>query len=272
MALKIPCSSLSKKICGSLPRKIRIVAACALACVWMQSPVALAQHGTPVGGGHTGGGHPAAGGHASGGPVSAPHVIPPRAVIPPAARVPISHPPISHSPVVFGPRAGFGQRPIFIRHRVFLRPPFFGFRGVFYPAWWLNCGPAWSWGFGCDWQVPDYGTEYYVPPPAPIYEYPVYEYYGGPRDFVLLFLKDGTEYSVIDYWFVKDEVHFTTLEEGGTKAVEQVIGMDELDLQKTIDVNTRRGFRFVRRDEPVEQYLRDHPDANAPLVERPPKN
>lgn len=249
-----------------LAKKIWIVGACALACVWMQSPVALAQHGTPVGGGHTGGGHPAAGGRANGGPVSAPRVIPPRAPIPPAAHAPISHP-----PVVFEPRAGFGQRPIFIRHRVFLRPPFF--RGVFYPAWFLNCGPAWVWGFGCgDWRLPEYDTEYYVPPPPQIYEYPQYVYYGGERAFVLLFLKDGTEYSVTDYWFVSNMVHFTVLEEGGTKVVKQVIGLDELDVQKTIDVNTRRGFRIVRRDEPLEQYLRDHPDANAPLLEVPPKN
>ena len=249
-----------------LAKKIWIAASCALACVWMQSPVALAQHGTPVGGGHTGGGHPAAGGRANGGPVSAPHVIPPRAPI-----LPAEHAPISHPPVVFGPRAGFGQRPIFIRHRVFLRPPFF--RGILYPAWFLNCGPAWVWGFGCgDWRLPEYDTEYYIPPPPQIYEYPQYMYYGGPRDFVLLFLKDGTAYSVTDYWFVKDEVHFTLLEEGGTKSVEQVIGLDELDLQKTIDVNTRRGFRIVRRDEPMEQYLRDHPDANPPLVEPPQEN
>ena len=270
MALKIACSLLSRKIWSPLSRKISIAGFCALTCAWLQAPVAFAQHGAPVGG-HAGGGHPAAGGHANGGPVSAPHVVPPHAVIPPAA-----HAPISRSPVVFGPRTGLGQRPIFIRNRVFLRPPFFRFAWSLYPGWWLNCGPAWVWGFGCgDWQLPEYGTEYYVPPPPPIYEYPEYPqyvYYGGPRDFVLLFLKDGTEYSVTDYWFVKDEVHFITLEEGGTKAVEQVIGLDELDLQKTIDVNTRRGFRFVRRDEPMEQYLRDHPDANPPLVEPPPKS
>ena len=173
--------------------------------------------------------------------------------------------------MVFGPRAGFGQGPVFIRHRVFLRPPFF--RGVFFPAWWLNCGPAWVWEFGCgDWRLPDYGLENYVPPPPPIYEYPEYVYYSGQRDVVLLFLKDGTVYSVTDYWFVNDNVHFTVPEEGGTESVEQVIGLDEMDLQKTIDVNTRRGFRLVRRDEPMEQYLRDHPDANPPLLEPPPKS
>ena len=253
MALKIPCSLLPKKICFPLPRKILIAGVCALTCAWFQAPVALAQHGAH------GGGHAGVGGHVGGGHVAAPHVA-----VPPAAHAPISHP-----PVVFWPQAGFGQRPVFIRHRVFLRPPFFRLRGGF--AWWANCGPAWVWGFCGEWRLPEYPVENYVVPPPVVYEYPEYVYYGGQRDLVLLFLKDGTVYSVTDYWFVKDEVHFTTLEEGGTKAVEQVIGLDELDLQKTIDVNTRRGFRFVRRDEPLEQYLRDHPDANAPRVE-PPKN
>jgi hypothetical protein len=242
--------------CGLLPKKIRIAAAFAVACAWVMAPVApvaFAQHG----------GHAGAAGHSAG----AGHVTVPRVSAPPAPHVGILRPPIS-----FGRRAGFGQRPVFIRRPIFVRAPFFRLRRGFYSAWSLNCGPAWVWGFGCgDWRLPEYGVENYVAPPLVIYE-PEYAYYGGPRDFVLLFLKDGTEYSVTDYWFMKDEVHFIVLEEGGTKSVEQVIGLDELDSQKTIDVNTRRGFRLVRRDEPLEQYLRDHPDANPPLLERPPKS
>ena len=77
---------------------------------------------------------------------------------------------------------------------------------------------------------------------------------------VELYLKDGTIYEVTDYWLVNDQLHFRTAEEGGTKLVEHVIDFDQLDLQKTIDVNTDRGFRFVLRNEPLEDYLRDHPD------------
>ncbi|HEX8763844.1 MAG TPA: hypothetical protein VF740_01730 [Candidatus Acidoferrum sp.] len=249
MALIVPC--------GSFPKKVLRAAACVFACAWVVTPVAFGQRG-----GHVGGGHAGVGGHAGGG-----HVVAPNVVVPPS-----SHVAIPHAPVVLGPRPGFGQRPIFIRHRVFLRPPFFRWRVGFYP-WWLNCGPAWVWGFGCgDWRLPEYEVENYVVPPPAIYEYPVYVPYGGERDLVLLFLQDGTVYSVSDYWFVNDQVHFTVLDDGGTKSVEQVIGVDELDLQRTIDVNTRRGFRFVRRDEPLEQYLRDHPEANPPLFKPPPKN
>ena len=247
MALRVPC--------GSLLRKILIVGVSALTCTWLQAPAAFAQHGAH------GSGHAGAGGQAGGGHATVPH-----AVAPPAARAPISRP-----PVVFGPRAAFGQRPIFTHHRVFLRPPFFRLRGAFYTAWWLNCVAAWTLDFGCGWRVPEYPVENYVAPPLVIYE-PESVYYGGPRELVLLFLKDGTVYSVPDYWFVNDEVHFTELEEGGTKSAEHVIGLDELDLRKTTDVNTRRGFRFVRRDQPLEQYLRDHPDANPPLIEPPQKN
>jgi len=135
----------------------------------------------------------------------------------------------------------------------------------------MSCGPAWVWGFGCvDWRAPEYTPPTYVTPL--VYEYPVYVYYDGYHQLVELFLKDGTAFSVTDYWFVNDQVHFTTLEEDGAKSTEDVIGLDELDVQKTIEVNTRRGFRIVRRDEPLEQYLHDHPDANAPLLESPPKN
>lgn len=283
MALKVPRDSTlaARSSLGAAARKrsLWIVAVCALACAWMLIPVALAQHSGPVGGGHAGGGRASAAGHPVGGPVNAPHVTPPHAAIPPAAHPTFSRPPVPFSQRAglqragFGPRpVGFGPRPIFPRHRIFVRGPFFRFAWSLYPGWWLNCGPSWVWGFGCgDWRPPEYVVENYIVPPPLIYEYPVYVY-GGDHEFVELFLKDGTVYSVADYWFVNDDVHFTVLEEGGTKSAEQVIGLDELDLQKTVDVNTRRGFLVVRRDEPLEQYLRDHPDANAPLLEPRQKN
>ena len=56
---------------------------------------------------------------------------------------------------------------------------------------------------------------------------------------------------------------------GSPQSVKHVIGFDELDLPTTIDVNTQRGFRFVLRNEPLEQYLRDHPDQAPPLWSAP---
>jgi len=50
-----------------------------------------------------------------------------------------------------------------------------------------------------------------------------------------------------------------------------VIGFDELDLQRTIDVNTQLGFKFVFRNEPWEKYLQDHPDLTPPVGPPPQK-
>lgn len=168
-------------------------------------------------------------------------------------------------------------------------PPNFGFFGSpffglglgfgFNSVWWPSCGPFWGWGYGCNaYPYYDYGYGFdgYSPnnleaqvenqSGPQIYENPyatppVYLYGGGVRELAQLHLKDGTIYYVTDYWLVNDQLHFTTIEEGGTKSVEHVIDFDQLDLQRTINENTARGFRFVLRNEPIEQYLEDHPDA-----------
>jgi len=62
------------------------------------------------------------------------------------------------------------------------------------------------------------------------------------------------------------------LNQSGTKSLEQMISFEDLDLQKTIDLNTRRGFRVVMRSQPIEQYLRDHPDLTPPLLQPAQKN
>jgi hypothetical protein len=127
------------------------------------------------------------------------------------------------------------------------------------------------WQFGCnDLFVTGYGFENYVT--MPVYENLPYTYSSEPRELVRLYLKDGTVYSVTDYWFVNNEVHFILPEDEGSKSGEGVIGLDQLDLQRTSDVNTRLGFRVVMRDEPLEQYLRNHPDTNPPLLQPPQKN
>ncbi len=89
-----------------------------------------------------------------------------------------------------------------------------------------------------------------------IYEYPPAPVTGGgERELVELYLKDGSVYRVTDYWLVNDELHFTTLDASGQAQTENVAAFSELDLQKTVDVNSARGFRFVLRNEPVQEYL-----------------
>jgi hypothetical protein len=106
------------------------------------------------------------------------------------------------------------------------------------------------------------GTTDYV---SQVYEIPVSVYGEERPDLPQLFLKDGTILNVTDYWLVDDQLHFTMIEGDGTTAMEHVIAFDALDLQTTVDANTRRGFRFMLRNEPVEQYLRDHPEGPPPL-------
>ena len=236
----------------SILRKILIVAVFLLASPWVQVP-ALAQHG-----GHVGGGGRFNGGVRMG----VPHVL-----APPASRTMISR------PRGFGTgRFLFRRRPIFVfSNPAFFGAPFFRFGAGFNSVWWPTCGPFWTWGFGCgDSASYGYGSENYVSPQP--YESPVYLYGGDGGALVGLYLKDGTAYGVLDYWFVNGDIHFTLAEDGDDRAVEHVIPFDELDLQRTIDVNTRRGFRMVMRDEPWRQYLKDHPDLTPPDLRPPQKN
>ena len=115
----------------------------------------------------------------------------------------------------------------------------------------------------------------YVPPPTyepPTYSEPPEPYSygsGSGRELPQLFFKDGSVYLVTDYWLVEGQIHFITVEDVGAKSVEHVIPFDDLDLQRTIDVDTRLGFKFVLRNEPVGQYLQHHPDANPPTTPPP---
>jgi hypothetical protein len=166
------------------------------------------------------------------------------------------------------PRPGFGragQRPVMMRpyiptRRVFIVRPArtffapqrflfwdsslfaFGVRLGINPVPWRNCGPyvGWTWAYGC-YAVPIYvGSE--------------------ERELAKLYMKDGTVYDVTDYWIVNGQLHFMTIDASGAKWDEHIVDSDQLDLQKTADVAKERGFRFVLRNEPLDQYLRDHPE------------
>ena len=147
--------------------------------------------------------------------------------------------------------------------------PFFGLGFGFNSGFWPNCDLSLGWAYGC-YGLPSYGNGAEYKAPFPSYSpvvpeqiepeiWPLYVYGGGGLRYVQLYLKDGTVYNVIDYWLVNGQLLFKTVEDNGTKVVEHTVDFDQLDLQKTVDVNTQRGFRFVLRDEPIEQYLQDHP-------------
>jgi hypothetical protein len=98
--------------------------------------------------------------------------------------------------------------------------------------------------------MPNYSPEGRSVPPTN--GYPTQRHDRERRGLSQLYLKDGTVYNVTDYWLENGQIHFTIPEEGGTKSVQHAIGFDELDLQRTVDVNTQRGFGFVLRSEPME--------------------
>ena len=106
---------------------------------------------------------------------------------------------------------------------------------------------------------------YPVPDPVPypgsnfIASSPAYVFVGSasPSHPQLMF-KDGTTYTVTDYWRVNDQLHFITIEDGGTKSVPHNVSFGDLDAQRTTDANAAQGFRFVLRDEPIEQWLEHH--------------
>lgn len=220
-------------------------------------------------------------------PVAPVHVSPPPGYHPPVMQAPIGRPPVTYAPVYAPPRNGIAPSPLGRGTSIVLPPvrpirpirPFppviFIYSPRFYygdPFWqWNSCWSAscdqfWPWISGVtsvSSPISSPGPANYVLQPN---ETPVYVYGGEREDFPQLFLKDGTILSVTDYWVVDSELHFTIVEAIGQKPVEHSVPFEELDLQKTVDANTARGFRFILRNEPFEQYLRDHPEDPPPAL------
>lgn len=221
------------------------------------APLALAQH--PYG-------------HAAGGTV---HISAPP-VYHGTASAPVYHAPIS-SPHVSSVRPvnGLGASGFLPRRPIHHFPPVivinnfpFTFGGPFwgFNCWYANCDLLWPGMFDYTFTSP--GPTTYV---AQVYEAP--NFYGSEPDYGMerddtpqLYLKDGTILNVTDYWLVDEQLHFMMIQEDGVKPVEEAIPFEALDLQKTVDVNTQRGFRFLLRNEPLEQYIRDHPEGPPPAL------
>src|SRR6266446_6103021 len=95
----------------------------------------------------------------------------------------------------------------------------------------------------------------YALAPVPTYAFVLT---GSAASHPQLVFKDGTTYMVTDYWRVDDQLHFITIEEGGTKSVPHTVPFGDLDVQRTTDADAAQGFRFLVRDEPIEQWLQHH--------------
>jgi hypothetical protein len=62
---------------------------------------------------------------------------------------------------------------------------------------------------------------------------------------VLIYLKDGSTFVAADYWLKGGVLHYN-VNYGGLGTV----NMDEVDLQRTVDENARRGVRFSLKPDP----------------------
>ena len=82
---------------------------------------------------------------------------------------------------------------------------------------------------------------------------------------VVLFLKDGTVYAITDYWIADNKLHYVT-NYGG----ENSIPLDQLDMQRTVDTNAKRGINITLRPTPQSQQAQPAPDEQAAPEPAPP--
>lgn len=176
-----------------------------------------------------------------------PPVTTPRIYTVPALRTPITAP--VRPPLPFRP---------FPSYRIYFLPVFNYPLWTYNFCWWAICDQYWTSTLIYNTIPLDQWNPANSIPPAP--GAPSYVYGVVREDTPELILKDGTILNVTDYWVVDNQLHFKLIEQARAKPTEQVIPFDELDLQQTIDADTQLGFRFVLRNEPVEQYLRDQPE------------
>ena len=155
-----------------------------------------------------------------------------------------------------------------------------GWSGWWWNPWWWGpgwgwWGPSYSWGYPYAYPWPNYNVTYPAPysgtdsdnynnnssDNAPADDYFQRPSFGGSLDAespegpntnpdtgnvatttptVLLYLKDGTMYTASDYWLVDGKLHYMT-----SYSTESVVDMDEVDLQRTVDENTKRGVTFT---------------------------
>jgi hypothetical protein len=148
--------------------------------------------------------------------------------------------------------AALPQAPHLVRPRgraVFVRPWFRSHPGIFHRYHYFD---------PFRYFVRDFTTSYpayeSIAPFSPTYFFLPSESASHPQ----LVFKDGTTYTVADYWRVDDQLHFLTVEEGGTRSVPHTAAFEDLDVQRTTNADAAQGFRFLVRDEPIEQWLEHH--------------
>lgn len=89
---------------------------------------------------------------------------------------------------------------------------------------------------------------------------------GSQEPETLLYLTDGTVYAVTDYWLADGKLHYST-----TYGDENSIDLNQLDLQRTVDVNASRGVSFTLRPRPSSVPESPTSDQNPPPDQAKPQ-
>jgi hypothetical protein len=84
----------------------------------------------------------------------------------------------------------------------------------------------------------------YEPPPGPQTPPDTQSQNNPPvdKDEVMVYFKDGRVYMVRDYWVAGNQLHYRTADGG-----ENTVDWNDIDVQKTVDVNASRGVDFTLR-------------------------
>jgi hypothetical protein len=150
-------------------------------------------------------------------------------------------------PMIRGPRPQ--MRP---RH---LSVPGYGFWPLYgwASSWIPDCGDT-SWGPDCR----DYSNAH-APGGIELQESGSADDWGGAFNPVIFYLRDGTGYGATDYWLAGGILHFVT-----TYGSEKSIGLDQLDVQRTVDENAARGVFIVLGPSPWGRSPTAMPQSTSP--------
>ena len=80
---------------------------------------------------------------------------------------------------------------------------------------------------------------------------------GGITVPILIYMKNGSVYSVRDYWMVDGELHYIMI-----NGVQKSVDLDLVDLQRTNTENAKSGVKFIFKSEP--SVTPPAPDENTP--------
>jgi hypothetical protein len=173
------------------------------------------------------------------------------------------HPPFAGFPFRDFDDFFFFRRPFFFNNFFFHRPfsgcfgcgfGFVGFNfGFGTPLWWGSGWPGWigyPYGLPYGYSLPyDVGLTYDSATAGGLQSdntYSTSKSAENPSGTLLLYLRDGTMYSVRDCWLADGKLHYTALD-----GSEGVVELDAIDFQRTVDENAARGLPFTLKPRPA---------------------